>query len=80
MNVELEYVPSVRELEKMNEGYAIATEWNKDKEATRWQLTQLGYDYLGAIMRRNAEKLRAAGVGDWKEPPTRQIGGLIDVS
>lgn len=74
---ELETVPTVRELAELNEGYAVAIRWDKDGNATMWHLTVLGYDHLGAIMRRNAEKLIAAGEGTW---PRRKSSGLVDAS
>lgn len=74
--LDLEYVPTVAELAQMNEGYAVAIKWDKEGNATMWRTTILGHDYLGAIMRRNAEKMVAAGLGDWVEPPGRRIPGL----
>jgi hypothetical protein len=64
----------------MNEGYAVAIKWDAEGNATMWHLTHTGYDYLGAIMRRNAEKLIAAGEGSWSPPQSRQIVGLVDAS
>lgn len=56
-----EPVPTVRELADMKLGLAFATDWDKDGKPTRFRLTTDGYDYLGEIMRRNAEGTLARG-------------------
>lgn len=69
-----EHVPSLPELYAMDPSLAKPIEWVKgDKKGemkpSKWTTTPAGHAYLGAIMRRNAERAIARGEGNWVQPP-----------
>lgn len=66
----LEPVPTIGELAALSREFAVATDWNKKMEPTKWRLTDAGNRYLGEIMRRNALERLARGDGDWVRPPS----------
>lgn len=66
-----EHVPTVRELYAMQGRqllYVRPVAWDKKKNPTIFQLLDAGYALLGDIMRRNAARARAQGLGDWEDP------------
>lgn len=77
---DLEPVPTVRQLAEMNEGYAVAIDWDKDGKPTKWRLLEGGTKLLGQIMARNAEATIAWRQENWTSPQSRQIPGLTHVA
>jgi len=69
-------VPTVRELAERNDGSAVAIDWDGQGKATRWRLLEKGRKILADAMHHNAQAAIARGEGAWKQPPSRQIGGL----
>lgn len=80
-----EHVPTVAELAEMGAEYAVATDWVNDgtarrpkMRATRWRVTDRGHALMGEAMRHNALEARAAGAGDWTQPPSRELGWKLN--
>lgn len=79
---ELEPVPTAMDLTKMGLAheevqvthYRTKSGARKTRTASWIVVHDEGHALLGEIMRRNAKKLRAAGVGDWTRPPSRVPG------
>lgn len=58
-----EPTPTVRELWAMKNGTVEAVDYDKEGRPTRFRLLPAGHALLNGIMRRNAERALARGVG-----------------